>query len=92
MARKELVLMWALPALHFMGRRHHFLSIFKNLSRSQPDEKKEPLPYRSAVLGLVGGLVFLLAFSYKGGMPLWTGVLYFLVYCLLAMGLTRGRA
>lgn len=43
-------------------------------------------------MGLIGGLIFLLAFSYKGGIAFWTAGLYFLVYYLLAMGLTRIRA
>lgn len=82
----------AIACFALFGGRRHFLSIFKNLSRSQPDEKKEPLPYRWAVLGLIGGLIFLVVFTHQGGMALWTAGLYFLIYCLLAMGLTRIRA
>ena len=48
--------------------------------------------YRWAALGLVGGLIFLFVFSHQGGMALWTIGLYFLIYYLLSMSLTRIRA
>ena len=48
--------------------------------------------YRWAGIGLVCGLFFLFAFSRQGGMELWTIALYFLIYYLLAMSLTRIRA
>ena len=50
------------------------------------------MPYRWAVVGLICGLIVLLAFSYKGGMALWVGGLYFLIYYLLGMSITRVRA
>ena len=48
--------------------------------------------YRWAALGLLGGLIFLCVFSHRGGMALWTIGLYFLIYYLLSMSLTRIRA
>ena len=82
----------AITCFALLGGRRYFLAVFKNVFQPSPDEEKEPMTYRWAVLGLIGGLIFLLAFSYKGGMALWTAGLYFLVYYLLAMGLTRIRA
>ena len=55
-------------------------------------EVKEPIPYRWAFVGLIGGSIVLLIFSYKGGMALWTVGLYFLIYYLLGMSITRVRA
>ena len=82
----------ALACFALFGGRRYFLSIFRNLCRPQPDEEKEPMQYRWAVLGLIGGVIFLFIFSSRGGMALWTAVLYFLIYYLLAMGITRVRA
>jgi hypothetical protein len=44
------------------------------------------------VFGLLGGLAFLLIFSYQAGMAVWIGVLFFLLYYLLAISLSRIRA
>ena len=75
-----------------LGGRRYFLSILRHILHSQLDEGKEPLPYRWALLGLLGGLIFLVAFTHHAGMAMWTAMLYFLIFCLLAMGLTRVRA
>jgi len=75
----------------FGGRRHIF-AILKSLFKPQPYEKEEPMKYRWAILGLVSGLIFLTVFSYKGGMVLWTIAVYFLIYFLLALSITRIRA
>ena len=50
------------------------------------------MKYRWAVLGVIGGLIFLLVFSYKGGMALWIAMLYFLIFYLLSMSIARVRA
>ncbi|MFC1716817.1 DUF6785 family protein [Candidatus Poribacteria bacterium] len=75
-----------------LGGRRHILSILKSLFRSQPYEEKEPMKYRWAVSGLVVGLIFLIVFSYQGGMAVWTAMLYFLIYYLLAISISRIRA
>ena len=82
----------ALALFALIGGRQHLFSVLKSLSKSRPYEEKEPMKYRWAVLGLVGGLIFLVAFSYQGGMVLWTAILYFLIYYLLAISITRIRA
>ena len=82
----------AVVCFALFGGRRYFFDIFRNLLKSQPDTEEGPMPYRWAVGGLIGGLIFLLAFSYKGGMALWTAGLYFLIYYLLAMSITRVRA
>jgi len=75
-----------------LGARRHIFSILKSLFKPQPHEEKEPMKYRWAVFGLVGGLIFLGAFSHQGGMALWTAALYFLIYYLLALSISRIRA
>ena len=75
-----------------IGGRRHLLSILKSFFKSQRYEEKEPMKYRWALFGLVGGLVFLAVFSYQGGMAIWTAAIYFLIYYLLAISISRIRA
>ncbi len=83
---------FAIACFALYGGRRYFISVFKNLLRDQPGEENEPMKYRWAVLGLTGGVIFLLVFSYHGGMALWMAGLYFLTYYLLAIAVGRIRA
>jgi len=55
-------------------------------------DKKEPLRYRTAALGIFGGVAFLTAFWYKAGMTVWIIWAFFLIYFLTVMAATRMRA
>ena len=50
------------------------------------------MSYRLAVAGLLAGLVFLTAFSYRAGMSLWVIPIFFGIYFLLAIMIARLRA
>ena len=50
------------------------------------------MPYRLAVAGIILGLIFLMAFSYKAGMSLWVIPIFFAIYFLLSVMVTRLRA
>ena len=82
----------AIAFFAILGGRRHLLSILRNLFRRQPYEEDEPAKYRWAVIGLVVGLVFLMVFSNRGGMAVWMAALYFLIYYLLSIGISRIRA
>jgi hypothetical protein len=56
------------------------------------DDSREPMPYRAAVLGILGGVTALIAFSTYLGMTWWIGILFFLMYFALALAITRMRA
>ena len=85
----------------YAGRRH-FYAILKSIftragavhSSADTDDTYLMVDtnYRWPVLGLLGGILFLFIFSYRGGMALWMVGLYFLVYYFLALGITRVRA
>ena len=77
-----------LSCLALYGGRNYLLSIFNNLFWLKNDESHP----RWIVWGLIGGLLFLLVFSSKGGLTLWVAGFYFLFYYLLSMGITRVRA
>ena len=82
----------ALAVFALVGGRRHFAKVLKAFFRPQPDEAGEPLGYRWALIGLVGGLLFLGIYSYQMGMEIWVIPLFFLAYYLFAMSVSRIRA
>jgi Family of unknown function (DUF6785)/Domain of unknown function (DUF6784) len=60
--------------------------------RSDLDDSAEPMSYRAAALGIVLGVGALVGFSSVLGMPVWIGLLFFLIYFALALAITRMRA
>lgn len=87
------------------GGRKHILHVIKNIigtgrmqskhsdsDRSVVPEMKDTTNYRWVFAGLVVGILFLFIFSGYGGMAVWMIALYFLIYYLLALGITRVRA
>jgi len=77
--------------------RKHFIQVFKNafyVSRtsSRIDDSREPMPYRSAVWGLIGGVTFLSLFSNRIGMSLYIAPLFFVIYYVLSITIARVRA
>jgi len=77
--------------------RRHIIAVLKSVIRIHPtktelDDKEEPMRYRTAVVGVIVGTIFLLGFSMKGGMSLWVAVLFFAAHFAIAITLTRIRA
>jgi len=68
-----------------------FKKVFTNDKRILPDEE-EPLSYRNALLGIIGGMLFLVLFSKQAGMSIWVAVVFFILYFALSVGITRMRA
>jgi hypothetical protein len=48
--------------------------------------------YRWAILGIIGGMAFLVLFSYKAGMSVWVAIIYFAIYFIISITMTRMRA
>ena len=55
------------------------------------DDSDEPMRYRTAFLGIVAGMAYLIFFCYKMGMSVWVGIAVFVIYYMLSMGITRMR-
>ena len=68
--------------------RRHLRQVF---SRSSGDQE-EPMTYRFAILGTMGGLLFLVFFCLKAGMALWVILLFFFLYFAISIAITRMRA
>ena len=77
--------------------RIHFIRIVRHVftssrAASRLNDTREPMPYRLAFAGIVAGMAFLTIFSYKAGMALWVVPIFFGIYFLLAIVITRLRA
>lgn len=55
-------------------------------------DANEPVPYRFAVFGAIGGFLTLCAFGWAGGMVWWLAPAFFTIYFLFAISFTRARA
>ncbi len=55
-------------------------------------ETQEPMSYRGATLGLIAVMVFLVLFCYYGGAELWVMFLFFVIYYMISIAITRMRA
>ena len=81
----------------WIGRHHlmRFLKSLLSLGKKEnviDDSSTEPLRYRTAVLGLVCSLTFILLFCWKMGMSPWAAGLFFTLYLMTVIGVTRIRA
>ena len=82
-------LMLAFIAL--LSSRRHLAYILRSALKGvkEPDEA---MSYRGMLITLLLALGYLLAFTFKAGMALWVGVIYFLLYYLIGVSITRMRA
>lgn len=74
--------------------RKHLLVVWKKFTdyRTPIDDSDEPLSYRMSVCGLIIGLLALTTFSLKAGMSVWGIIGFFVIFFLMAIGVTRVRA
>lgn len=73
------------------GSREHLRSVFRIKSNSAA-ESNEPLSYRNALFGIMGGFLFLFLFCRRAGMSFWIVFPYFGLYLILWTTITRIRA
>ena len=69
--------------------RRHFIGLFRGSYTSNVDES---LSYGKAGLGIVLGIGFMTLFLWKAGMAIWLSLVFFLLYYLISLGITRFRA
>jgi hypothetical protein len=75
--------------------RRHILGIFKALVQASSDHTRiimEPLPYKTAVLGSIVGFLLMVFFCCWAGMSFWIAGLFFTLYLMTAIAVTRVRA
>ncbi len=78
----------------FWSSKTHIINIIRDIynKKSQIDDSLEPLHYRTALGGIIFGGLFLYFFSFKAGMSAWSIPMFFGLYYLLAIFITRLRA
>jgi len=74
--------------------RHYIRRVFRTafLRSKEEDESGEAISYRTAILGLISGLLFLCFFAYQIGMSLWVISTFFVLYFVFAVIISRIRA
>lgn len=74
--------------------RFYLREVFRKAfgKRSTLDDSTEPMTYRMALLGILGGLTALTAFTIWSGMTPWVALAFFGIYFLLSISVTRMRA
>lgn len=74
--------------------RHYLSEVFRKAfgRRSSLDDSREPMSYRTALLGIVVGLASLAGFAIWSGMTPWVALAFFGIYFMLSISVTRMRA
>ena len=74
--------------------RHYLKRVFRTAFKGtkEEDESREALSYRNAILGAACGIIFLCAFGLKMGMSLWVVSIFFVLYLVFAVIVSRIRA
>jgi hypothetical protein len=62
------------------------------LGTKEEDESREAVSYRTAILGILAGVLFLGAFAHRMGMSLWVIAVFFTFYFIFAVIVSRIRA
>ncbi|MFB3041520.1 MAG: DUF6785 family protein [Candidatus Poribacteria bacterium] len=84
----------AVGVLGLWGTRHHLRDVWQKFlnPNARIDDSQEPMTYRTAIVGLILGLLFLTLFCLKAGMTP-GGILGFcVIFLVMAIGVTRVRA
>jgi len=80
--------------LAIINSRKHIMKVLRFAfgRRSSDNDSAEPMRYRTAVFGLIFGMIFLLLFWHQAGMSLWVGAIFFCMYFIFVIAATRMRA
>ena len=85
-----------LCVLAIWGTRHHirqmFSTVFFRKKIHNTDSAQEPISYANALFGALIGFTLLIAFSVRAGMTFWASMIFFIIYFVLSIGITRMRA
>jgi len=76
----------------FWTSRKYLFQVLRLALRGQADDDREPIKYRTAILGIVFGLLLLTLFSYRAGMSFWVIFVFFGIYFGICLVITRMRA
>jgi len=82
-----------LAVISIWAGRRHLMSVLKRVfsASSGVDDTEEPLPFRFAVIGLFVSLSFLILWCILAGMTFLVTVVFFALFCIFSIALTRLR-
>ena len=80
--------------------RRHLQSVWYSLTNTLTGVKKhsvlddieEPVRYRTAILGIISGIIMILVFCYQAGMSVSVSLTFFAIYFVIVTAVTRMRA
>jgi hypothetical protein len=71
----------------------HLRAMFIDLLRNrEPDDKRDPMSNRAAVIGIVVCSLLLAGFGWRMGLSLWVVAVFFTVFLMMAVAMARIRA
>ena len=81
-------------AMTMWTSRRYLGRVFRTafLGTKEEDESREAIPYRTAILGIIGGFMFVSIFARAIGMSVPVIVIFFVVYLVFAIIVSRIRA
>lgn len=84
----------AVGILALWGTRRQLQQVWRRvfMRASDVDDSQEPMRYRTAVAGIILGVVFLFVFSYKAGMTFWPIAGFLGIFLTMSIGVARVRA
>ena len=84
----------ALAVIALWASRKHLIAVIRKAfgEATDLDDIDEPMRYRTAVLGLIGVMVFFICFCYRGGGTVPITVSFFVLYYAISIAITRMRA
>ena len=86
---------WVIIALLMIyASRKHLVQVFRRAlgKDSELDDSTEPMAYRTALIGIAMGLLLLFGFCLAAGASLYLPLVYFALYFIVAIAITRIRA
>ena len=84
----------AVGILALWGTRRQFQQVWRRFlgKADSVDDSREPMRHRTAVFGIIIGMIFLFIFSYKAGMTFWPIAGFLGIFIIMSIGVTRVRA
>ena len=76
----------------WLSRSHLKVVIKCIFRRGSSEDLDEPLRYRTAVIGIIIGMILLTLFCYQAGMSLLIIIPFFVIFFMLSTAITRMRA
>ena len=76
----------------WVGKRFFTRVLIGVFCKRAADDSDEPMPYRTAIGGIVVGCILLVVFSVRIGMSVWGALSFFAIYYAVSVTITRVRA